>query len=224
MSINATQKNIKLMKKYIIFLILVSLCFGSLAQNKTTKNPIDYVDPLMGTTFSRWMMFPGVSTPFGMVKLSPDNRRKGWKAGYEYKIHNIAGFSHIHSWTMGGLLTMPTVGKLKIIPGTEKNPDLGYRSRFSHKNEIAKPGYYSVFLDDYKIKAELTSTTRAGFQRYTFPKSDSARILIDLKIPKNIVTKFRKQKLLKFLIRKLKVTAVSRVFGELILIALYYIL
>ena len=169
------------MKKHISFLLLACLFFGSFAQDVTVRDPIDYVDPLMGTTFARWMLFPGVSTPFGMVKLSPDNQRKGWKAGYEYKIHNLTGFSHIHSWTMGGLLTMPTVGELKIIPGTEKNPDLGYRSRFKHENEIAQPGYYSVFLDDYNIKAELTSTTRAGFQRYTFPKSKSSRIIIDLK-------------------------------------------
>jgi len=171
------------MKKIIVSLILLSFCFPSFSQNSTTKSPVDYVDPLMGTTFARWMMFPGVSTPFGMVKLSPDNQQKGWKAGYEYKINNIAGFSHVHSWTMGGLLTMPTNGELKTIPGKEKKPDLGYRSRFSHKNEIAKPGYYSVLLDDYSIKAELTSTTRAGYQRYTFTKSDSSRILIDLKIP-----------------------------------------
>jgi predicted alpha-1,2-mannosidase len=171
------------MKKHIITILLLSFCLGSFAQSKLKKTPVDYVDPLMGTTFARWMVFPGVSMPFGMVKLSPDNQRKGWKAGYEYKIHNISGFSHLHSWTMGGLLTMPATGELHILPGIEKNPDLGYRSRFSHKNEIAKPGYYSVFLEDYKITAELTSTTRAGFQRYTFPESDSARILIDLKIP-----------------------------------------
>ena len=150
---------------------------------ETKKSPIDYVDPLMGTTFARWMVFPGVSMPFGMVKLSPDNQRKGWKAGYEYKIENIAGFSHLHSWTMGGLLTMPTLGKLQITPGTENNPDLGYRSRISHDNETATAGYYQVFLEDYGINVELTSTTRAGVQRYTFPKSDSARIIIDLKIP-----------------------------------------
>jgi len=163
-----------------VFLILTVNIFG---QSTSEKKVIDYVDPLMGTTFARWMLFPGVSMPFGMVKLSPDNQRKGWKAGYEYKIHNIAGFSHLHSWTMGGLLTMPATGDLKITPGPEYDPDLGYRSRFSHENEIAQPGYYSVYLDDYKIKAELTSTTRAGFQRYTFPKSKEARVLIDLKIP-----------------------------------------
>ncbi|RLD59385.1 MAG: glycoside hydrolase family 92 protein [Bacteroidetes bacterium] len=147
------------------------------------NQPVDYVDPMIGTSTSRWMLFPGASMPFGMVKLSPDNQKLGWKAGYEYNIYNIAGFSHIHSWVMGGLLTMPTTGKLKIIPGDEDNPDNGYRSRFKHENETATPGYYSVFLDDYKIKTELTTTTRAGFQKYTFPKSDEARILFDLKTP-----------------------------------------
>lgn len=170
------------MKKKLLSLLLILFTLLSFGQGAAKKQPVDYVDPLMGTTFSRWMLFPGVSMPFGMVKLSPDNQRKGWKAGYEYKINNITGFSHVHSWTMAGLLMMPAVGPLKITPGTEENPDLGYRSRFSHANEIAQPGYFSVFLDDYGIKAELTSTTRAGYQRYTFPKSNDARVLIDLKI------------------------------------------
>ena len=171
------------MKKAVLAVSLVLLGFSAAGRQGEPKQPVDYVDPLMGTTFARWMLFPGVSTPFGMVKLSPDNQRKGWKAGYEYKIHNISGFSHLHSWTMGGLLTMPAVGPLKIVPGLEYAPDEGYRSRFSHDNETAQPGYYSVFLDDYGIRAELTSTTRAGFQRYTFPESDDARILVDLQIP-----------------------------------------
>ncbi len=160
-----------------IFSLLIAL------QATAQIKPVDYVDPMMGTTDSRWMLFPGASMPFGMVKLSPDNQRKGWKAGYEYNIDNIAGFSHLHSWTMGGLLTMPTVGELHIKPGKENDPDGGYRSRIDHQEETAKAGYYSVMLEDYDIKAELTSTTRAGFQRYTFPESEEARVLIDLKIP-----------------------------------------
>ena len=171
------------MIKKILTLSLILVVLTSIGQKNRPIKPVDYVDPLMGTTFARWMLFPGVSMPFGMVKLSPDNQRKGWKAGYEYKIHNIAGFSHLHSWTMGGLLTMPATGELKITPGPENDPDAGYRSRFDHENEIAQAGYYSVYLDDYKIKAELTSTSRAGYQRYTFPKSKEARVLIDLKIP-----------------------------------------
>ncbi|AUP80636.1 GH92 family glycosyl hydrolase [Flavivirga eckloniae] len=161
-------------------------CFGiiTLLQSiSAQERPVDFVDPMVGTHDSRWNMFPGPTRPFGMVKLSPDNQELGWKAGYEYTIENISGFSHIHSWTMAGLRTMPTTGALKIQEGTEKDPDRGYRSRFSHKNEKAEAGYYSVILDDYNVKAELTTTTRTGFQRYTFPESKEARILVDLLIP-----------------------------------------
>ncbi|MBW7989729.1 MAG: glycoside hydrolase family 92 protein [Planctomycetes bacterium] len=164
---------------YIVLLTTLLNHPSALAQ----KQPVDYVDPLIGTSTSRWMLYPGSSMPFGMVKLSPDNRKHAWKGGYEYNIENIMGFSHIHSWIMGGLLVMPTVGELKTIPGTEENPDEGYRSRFRHETEVASPGYYAVTLDDYDIRAELTSTTRSGFMRYTFPKSEQARILFDLKFP-----------------------------------------
>lgn len=149
----------------------------------TVRQPADYVDPLLGTSTSRWMLYPGPSVPFSMVKLSPDNQRQCWKAGYEYTIHNIAGFSHLHSWTMGGLLTMPTTGELKTVPGPENDPDAGYRSRFRHELEFASPGYYEVTLDDYDIRAQLTATTRAGMQRYTFPTARHARILFDLLTP-----------------------------------------
>jgi predicted alpha-1,2-mannosidase len=161
------------MKYLVLFLCIINLT-SSINSQSLKKEPVDFVDPLYGTSSSHWMLFPGASMPAGMVKLSPDNQRNGPSAGYDYNISTITGFSHIHSWTMGGIMTMPTVGKLNIT---------GYHSRFSHKNEIARPGYYSVFLDDYRIKADLTSTTRTGFQRYTFPESDSAHILIDLKIP-----------------------------------------
>ncbi|MGC1243897.1 MAG: GH92 family glycosyl hydrolase [Chryseosolibacter sp.] len=165
------------MKKLFYLCILVSLSAAG------QKRPVDYVNPSIGTHDSRWMQVPGPTRPFGMVKLSPDNQETGWKAGYEYDIDNIAGFSHIHSWTMAGLLTMPATGALEVVPGPENDPDQGYRSRFRHENEIAEAGYYSVLLDDDSIKAELTTTTRTGFHRYTFPQSDSARILVDLLTP-----------------------------------------
>lgn len=167
--------------KKTLTIVLTLISVSSLYAQQ--KNPADYVDPLLGSEDSRWIMFPGPTIPFGMVKLSPDNQERGWKAGYDYSINSIAGFSHIHSWTMAGLLTMPTNGPLKIKPGTEKDPDRGYRSKFRHKTEHAEAGYYSVLLDDYNIKSELTTTTRTGFHRYTFPKSDSSRILIDLLTP-----------------------------------------
>lgn len=134
------------------------------------------------------MMFPGASLPFGMVKLSPDN--KAWsgragsgRAGYDYKIQTILGFSHIHSWTMGALLMMPTTGRLKLAQGPESGSPESFRSRYRHEAESASPGYYAVTLDDYGVRAELTATTRAGFQRYTFPKSDQARVLLVLNVP-----------------------------------------
>jgi len=167
------------MKKLLLLTLLI---FTGITIHSQKRN-IEYVDPLLGSEDSRWIMFPGPSLPFGMVKLSPDNQELGWKAGYDYSINNIAGFSHIHSWTMAGLLTIPTNGDLKIKPGTEKDPDRGYRSRFDHANEVASPGYYSVLLDDYNVKAELTTTLRTGFQRYTFPENDSSRVLVDLLIP-----------------------------------------
>lgn len=153
------------------------------ADGDEKKKPVDYVDPLVGTSHSRWMLFPGASMPFGMVKLSPDNEEEAWKAGYEYYLENLAGFSHLHSWTMGGLLVMPTTGPLQIDPGPADHPDAGYRSRFSHERETAEAGYYAVTLDDYDIRAELTATTRSGFQRYTFPASDQAHVLFDLDFP-----------------------------------------
>jgi predicted alpha-1,2-mannosidase len=167
------------MKQALMVLWIFFTATGLMAQGRL----VDEVDPLMGSHNSRWIMFPGPTLPFGMVKLSPDNQELGWKAGYEYDIGNLAGFSHIHSWTMAGLLTVPTTGLLQIEPGTEKHPEKGYRSTFRHSTEKASPGYYSVELDDYGIRAELTTTMRTGFQRYTFPENDSARILIDLLTP-----------------------------------------
>lgn len=157
--------------------------FSGLATPQKLREPVDYADPLMGTSFPQWVLFPGATTPSGMVKISPDNQTNGWQAGYDYSIENIAGFSHIHSRTMGGLLIMPVTGELRTVPGNPDEPGSGYRSGFSHRNETARPGYYSVFLDDYKIRAELTSTARTAFMRFTYPKADTSRLLIDLKIP-----------------------------------------
>jgi predicted alpha-1,2-mannosidase len=153
-----------------------------------SKEPIDFVDPFIGTNFFGHT-FPGAAVPFAMVHLSPDVDTKGWTycSGYNYQDDSIIGFSHTHwsgvGMTNGGeILLMPTVGhKNQVLPGTKENPDTGYRSRFSHEDEIASPGYYSVLLKDYNVKVELTSTQRAGFHRYTFPKTEnSARIVLDI--------------------------------------------
>lgn len=145
--------------------------------------PADYVDVFLGTGHSRWMIAPGPWMPYGMVKLSPNNQNDGWQGGYEPTIENVAGFSHIHEWTMAGLGMMPTTGPLQIAAGDQYQPDEGYRSRIDKDEETGGIGYYRTVLTDYGIEAELTATTRAGLQRYTFPKAGEARVLLDLHIP-----------------------------------------
>jgi len=147
-------------------------------------SPAEYADTKMGTAHSRWMIAPGPWMPFSMVKLSPDNQNRGWQAGYDPIFESVGGFSHIHEWTMAGLLMMPTNGELKTEVGDEKSKDEGYRSQIDKSTEEAPIGYYKVNLTDYEITAELTATTRCSFQRYTFPKNrEGSRILIDLQIP-----------------------------------------
>jgi predicted alpha-1,2-mannosidase len=173
---------------FILLLIAFEIstsCYHSELRIGEKKGPYDYVNPMIGTD-GHGHTFPGATMPFGMVQLSPDTYTKGWDwcSGYHYTDSSIMGFSHTHlSGTGRGdlldVLIMPTTGELQVIPGSRENPDVGYRSRFSHSDELATPGYYSVILKDYKIKAELTSTIHAGFHRYTFPESKS-HIIIDL--------------------------------------------
>jgi predicted alpha-1,2-mannosidase len=147
------------------------------------QTPADYVDTMIGSAHSRWMIAPGPWMPFSMVKLSPDNQNKGWQAGYQPSFESIGCFSHIHEWTMAGLGMMPTNGELLIHVGDETDPDSGYRSRIDKSTEKAPLGKYEVYLSDTEILAELTATTRSGFQRYTFPKGKNGRVMIDLHIP-----------------------------------------
>lgn len=165
---------------------------GKIKRSRQPKQILsNYVDLLMGTGNSRWMFKPGPSLPFSMVQIAPDNQDEIWKSGYEYTIDNIMGFSHFSDWTMVGLLMMPTGGPLMVNPGTEDNPDGGYRSRIDKKTESAEIGKYSVFMTDTQIKAEISATRRASIQRYTFPKMDTARVMIDLftpsEYPQNLV-------------------------------------
>lgn len=177
------------MKTYLklIFVITISCIVYTEETVAQFTNPVDYVDPFIGTDFFGHI-FPGASLPYAMVHLSPDVNTQGWTyaAGYAWSESSIIGFSHTH-WSGTGMvnggdvLIMPEVGdKLQVLPGPASNPDEGYRSRFSHKDEKASPGYYSVFLKDIGVTAELTSTRRAGFHRYTFPESINSRIIIDL--------------------------------------------
>lgn len=84
------------------------------------------------------------------------------------------------TFDLGDLLIMPTIGELQLNPGTANHPDNGFRSAYSHNNEVAEPNYYKVKLDDHQILAELTTSTRVGMHQYTFSKSDNAHIILDL--------------------------------------------
>ncbi len=178
-------------KKFLIPIFAIAIVVFSSCQNrhqtKVSKQPVDYVDPFIGTDFFGHT-FPGATLPFAMVQLSPDNDTEGWtySSGYSYSDNTIMGFSHTHlsgtGYTgCGDVLIMPTVSdKIMVVPGPKDDTSNGYRSAFSHEKETASPGYYSVLLEDYNIEAELTATKRAGFHRYTFPKSGKAPIILDL--------------------------------------------
>jgi predicted alpha-1,2-mannosidase len=144
-----------------------------------------FVDPFIGTG-GHGHTFPGATTPFGMIQLSPDTRVNGWDAcgGYYYNDTSINGFSHTHlSGTgccdLGDVLLMPTVGKQHVEFLGSESQTKAYASPFSHKSETATPGYYSVMLDRYGVRAELTATQRAGIHRYTFSNTDSAGVILD---------------------------------------------
>ena len=159
--------------------ILTGFLFLAFLASAQTRDYTQYADPFVGTG-DHGHTFPGPTMPFGMVQLSPDTRLKGWDgcSGYHYSDKVIYGFSHTHlSGTgcsdYGDVLLMPTVGKPQF-----KNKQ--YSSPFTHANEKASPGYYSVFLDKPKVKVELTVTKRTGLHKYTFPKSSSSNIILDL--------------------------------------------
>jgi predicted alpha-1,2-mannosidase len=152
-----------------------------------TRDLTHWVDPFIGTG-GHGHTYPGATMPFGMVQLSPDTRTDNWdgSSGYHYSDDIIYGFSHTHLSGTGipdycDILFMPTVGEPQFAANEGDKTVNGYASKFSHANEHAEPGYYSVKLDDDGILAEMTATKRVGMHRYTFPRSDKANFVLDLK-------------------------------------------
>ena len=181
---------------FICLLTTVPVLSHAEETSTTEVNDVtQWVDPFIGTG-GDGHTFPGAVVPFGMVQLSPDTAAVSrgvdpqseiykHSAGYHYDDKTITGFSHTHfSGTghsdLGDLLIMPMTGKAHTEPGSETDPDSGYRSRFNHNAELASPGYYSVELSDYNVKAELTTTARTGMHRYTFKENERAHVLLDL--------------------------------------------
>ncbi len=158
--------------------------------------PSDYVNPFIGASTSvgaagtyhgLGKTFPGVTTPYGMVQVSPNTITGGDNGpGYSYEHKTIEGFAFTQmsgiGWfgDLGNFLVMPTTGALKTIAGKEDGSISGYRSLYNKDSEIAKAGYYSVELTDYNIKAEATAAPHSGILKFTFPENKQSRIQIDL--------------------------------------------
>ncbi len=172
-------------------LFALSCTYHLSAWSQQENRALAEVDPFIGTG-PEGHTFPGASVPFGMVQLSPDTQIKPykqsykWAAGYRYEDKTILGFSHTHfsgagHSDLGDVLLQPISGDVQLEPGDPEKAGSGYRSSFDHKSEQAHPGYYSVQLEDYKIRAELTATARVGVHRYTYPPGKSAHVLLDLR-------------------------------------------
>ncbi|NVK64720.1 MAG: glycoside hydrolase family 92 protein [Flavobacteriales bacterium] len=188
----------------VLFAFSVLLSCGTTSSDReetraeTAHDYTQFVDPFIGTS-KMGHVFPGATAPFGMVQLSPQTNFEvmfnedgsynsatyEYCAGYQHKDSTILGFAHTnlsgtgHS-DLGDFLVMPTTGELTLEPLQDGKGKKGFYSVFSHDDEIASPGYYSVDLKSYDIKAELTASERVGFHKYTFPKSDSAHIILDM--------------------------------------------
>ena len=174
------------MKRLCFLVICMSIIMGCSTSTSSTKALVDYVDPNIGTAHCRWFFYTPAAIPFGMAKLAPSTDAHlgnpgGWQAvGYDFRHTSIEGFANFHEFQVGGVVFAPTVGELQTVPGELENPDGGYRSRFDKRDEVAAPGYYSVLLKDYGVKAELTAMKRVGFHRYTYPKTELANLIFDI--------------------------------------------
>ncbi|MDR3060642.1 MAG: GH92 family glycosyl hydrolase [Dysgonamonadaceae bacterium] len=191
------------MKKYFFFFFLFLVLFTD-SRGQSGKQLTDYVNPLLGTAtlwkpedlgyVRTWKertwgaeVFPGSSVPNAMVQLSPVTQfRSG--AGYQYEDTVIYGFSHTNKghWNLLHIPLLPVTGP--VVPGN-------YCSKYSHENESARPGYYQVFLEKYGINAELTSTLRCAYHKYTFPRDADKKLLADMTRSNNRVLAWKIQKI-----------------------------
>jgi predicted alpha-1,2-mannosidase len=178
------------MKKYLLtsLFLIVFVIFSCnektiVSNAQKEKSLISYVNPFIGTG-GHGHTYPGATMPFGMMQLSPDTRLDGWDgcSGYHYSDDEIYGFSHTHlSGTgvsdYGDILLMPTSRQVFNNGADGKE---GYKSKFSHKNEVAEPGFYKVHLDDTNIDVELTVSKRSGIHKYQFPSVENQFVILDL--------------------------------------------
>lgn len=173
--------------RILTFVGCILLEFACVSRQAPSQKLTDLVDPFIGTDY-HGHTFPGAAYPFGMIQLSPDNGTTGWDwcSGYHYSDSLLAGFSHTH-------LSGTGIGDLADILIVPTNKEIAashfeygqsysdyYRTRYSHREEKARPGYYAVKLLDDQITAELTVTQRTGFHRYIFTQKKNRSVLFDL--------------------------------------------
>ena len=180
------MKTTKLMAGMLLAMTgLMASCAAS-TEEAAQESLTQYVNPLIGTAHCRWFHFAPGAQPFGMAKPGAATNasvgnKSGWEAtGYDYRDTSIEGFPCLHEFQVGGVVLMPTSGELITVPGAPGQAAEGYRSEFSHDDEVAQPGYYSVLLKRYGIKAEVTATKRVAYQRFTFAKGDANHVLFDI--------------------------------------------
>jgi predicted alpha-1,2-mannosidase len=177
----------------MFFRALIAACLVATFAPAGAQDSYEAVDPFIGTG-GEGHTFPGAVAPFGMVQVSPDTETGcrirdcyGHAAGYRHDDPTIQGFSQTHfsgagHSDLGDVLLMPVAGEaVPLEPGDAKVPGSGYRSRFDHAGEVARPGYYAVTLKDAGIRVELTAGTRAGVHRYRFPAGKAAHVVLDLR-------------------------------------------
>lgn len=181
------------MKKLFNFLVLVvALTLASCTNKKEAKQAVEvetnftqFVDPYIGSDY-HGHVFVGANVPFGAVQLGPNNPTQGWDwcSGYHYSDSILIGFAHTHlSGTgigdLGDILFMPVSGD--FLPSKNDKEQYSWQAKYTHQNETVKPGYYSIDIEKYNIKAELTTSERVGFHKYNFKNEGNSKVVVDLK-------------------------------------------
>ena len=176
------------LKNFLFFILLFYLfsCNDVKNQEVVKSDVTHYVDPFIGTG-AHGHTYPGATVPFGMLQVSPDGgiSKWDWCSGYHHTDSITIGFSHLHLSGTGigdlyDVRFMPINKKVDISKEVKNRDDIPYKSTYSHKNEMATPGYYKVFLNDPKIKVELTSDVRTAYHKYTYQPNDEQSIIVDL--------------------------------------------
>ncbi len=175
------------MKAKILFVGMALAVLLACQPSETEPRLTDYVDPFIGTG-AHGHVFPGATTPFGMVQLSPVNGVSGWDwvSGYHTSSAELVGFAHMCLSGTGigdlaDLLILPTNQTVSSdTTAGGKNFIQNYKASYTHEGEVAEPGYYSVDLLNTGIKAELTASKRVGFHQYSFKAGDQQSLIVDL--------------------------------------------